>query len=624
MKIRERIIVAFGGLLVLLLLLAGVSLSLTSDFSNSLGQATQDNSHIVVNATSIFVQLPKVGSAALFSTEEDRQSATAHVRDVERVNSMINEFAHSVRLDEKSEEIVELKRNWAEYSESVRLAYMMPAGPAKNAYWEGTIQPAAMRTRESLEKVIRTNMELSDRTIEELQVKLDRAQLMLMVIAGLGLLLSIGFMLALGRLFVQPTRELVMAIDSYDTEPPERALGSRRRSDEIGDLADALDRLLHRVRETRRDDARLMKRIERRSEMAMDCLPDAVFVLDRDGRIGYMNAIARKMVEAAPATAPEGIPWPTIRLMVEQAAHTGNPEIRRELDKSLQIFINGDEKFFLPGVFPLLNEQGSETDELVLLLSDVSYLRQLDEMKTDLVATVSHQLKTPLTAVRMSLHMLRSNNEDLAQIDKELLSTAIDESERLHETIENLLGMARIQAGAMKMQVETVDTSKWIHDVVDGFHGVLREKGITLTQDVPADLPPLRIDVPRMGVVFENLMSNCAKYCRAGDKVHVRAKKDRSDPLTVIIAVSDTGPGISRTDITRIFDKFFRGGTREKPGVGLGLAIARRIINAHGGEMTCYSVEGEGTTFTIVLHCRVESALAGSILSIPSGNSIAT
>ncbi|MCC6547985.1 HAMP domain-containing protein [Candidatus Sumerlaeota bacterium] len=613
MKIRERIMIACGGLLILLLLLAGVALSLLSEFSRSLNQATQDNTRVIMTAASLFTEIPRVGSLSFFSTEQERLNSADLEKSIEVVHANLALLVASLRIAKTSPEVVELQQQWSNYAEDARASFIMPEGPEKNAHWETTVMPGAARVRLALREVMRLNMVESDRAIDSLQSRLEQGEIILMLLAALGIVLAAGFLWALGRLFVQPTRDLVDAINAYEDAPLQRSLGARPRTDELGAVAGALDRMMDRVRETRQGHARMVKRLERRSEIAMDSLPDAILLLDRQGRISYLNEMARKMIDGSPGAATAGIPWPAIRRMVEHVVETRKPEVRHELDKSLQIFVDGVEKFYQPGVFPVFGEQANDLEEIVVLLNDVSYLRQLDEMKTDLVATVSHQLKTPLTSVRMSLHMLRSNGGNLSPTDMELLSTAIDESERLHDTIQSLLDMARIQAGAIEMQMQAVETSSWIRENVEGFRGLLTEKQIKMTTEIPSSLPALRLDGPRMGAVIENIMTNCAKYCRAGDSLHIRAKQDRTDPTTVIMAFSDTGPGISRHDITRIFEKFFRGGTRETVGAGLGLAIARRIVNAHGGEMTCHSVEGEGSTFTIVLHSKTEGDSGGRL-----------
>ncbi|MEO8376680.1 MAG: histidine kinase dimerization/phospho-acceptor domain-containing protein, partial [Candidatus Sumerlaeota bacterium] len=532
MKIRERIIIAYGGLLILLLLLAGVSLSLISEFNLSLRQVRHDNTSIAKNHIEIFTGLPKVSSAALFSSEEERQNPSLLEAKISDVGAKVRVLCNSLHIPQATPRINDLKKSWNDYAELIRAGYLMPPGKEKSQFWETYLQPAGAKTRDALGDVASLNLDFNDREIGSLQNKLEHAQIVLLSITLLGVLLCIGFLRALGRLFVKPTHDLVQAIEEYNDVPAEKTISSRVRPDEIGAVAGALDRMLDRVRESRKGDARLMKRIERRSEIAMDCLPDAIFLLDREGKISYLNDIARKMIDSAPPDAPAGIPWPLVRRMVERSVESKQPEVRRELDKSLQIFIEGDEKFYLPGVFPIVNEQTDITDEVVLLLNDVSYLRQIDEMKTDLVATVSHQLKTPLTSVRMSLHMIKgSASSIMTPVDKELLTTAIDESERLHETIQSLLDMARIQAGAIEMHLDTVETSTWLEETLKSFRHLLSDKNISLTMDIVADLPPIQIDAPRMSAVLENLMTNCAKYCRSGDSVHIRAKRDRSDPF---------------------------------------------------------------------------------------------
>ena len=242
-------------------------------------------------------------------------------------------------------------------------------------------------------------------------------------------------------------------------------------------------------------------------------------------------------------------------------------------------------------------------EEIVILMNDVSYLKQLDEMKVDLVATVSHQLKTPLTSIRMSLHMLNANRaQSLTPNDIELVSTALDESERLHQTIQNLLDMARTHSGAIQMNFELVDSSAWFTQIGGAYHQMLAECGLGLSMNIAASLPSLLLDTHRMAAVIENIMTNTAQHCRPGDNVLLQVSTDPTDESIVTLSISDTGPGIEPSQVTRVFEPFHQGVAQRKGGTGLGLTIARRIIQAHGGEMVCRSVLGEGTKFIITLH----------------------
>lgn len=601
MKIRERIVVAYVGLLVLLLLLAGVGLSLTSRLGGDAAGASVSNVRSIRNATKLMREMPQLTNQAYFGNVEGGEIPPEARAMIDEFDMLVAEFGDGLRSEATDSAARELQTAWDGYLSDLAQMFAMPAGQDKELLAEERVRPATSRLRELLGEIVEANLSSLNADFIATQEDARRSQVLLLALAGLGVVLCVGFLAALGPLLAQPSRELVEAIDAMAKDDALEAFLPKAGPDEIGAVAGALRKLIERIRETRKVDAKLIRQLERRCEDAMDCIPDALLLADRSGRILYSNDVAKKLLGTSAPADMASLPWPIVRELFDGCVATGEARVSKDLDKALQIFLRGEERFYLPGAFPLV-EDGT-LEEVVLLLNDVSYLRQLDEMKTDMVATVSHQLKTPLTAIRMSLRMLKGGgNPALSDTERELLGMALDESERLQSTIESLLDMARIQSGAIQMDMRMVETGPWMQELAEAYRPLLDEHGIELQVDIDDALPRLELDTTRMGIVIDNLMTNCAKYCRNGDTVAVRASVDGSDAQTVIITVADTGPGIPAADLARVFEKFYRGKDRGKPGAGLGLSIARSIVQAHGGTMACYSAEGGGTTFSVALH----------------------
>ena len=221
-------------------------------------------------------------------------------------------------------------------------------------------------------------------------------------------------------------------------------------------------------------------------------------------------------------------------------------------------------------------------------------------MKRGLVSTVSHQLKTPLTSIRMAVHLLLEENVGaLTEKQAELLLAARDDSDRLNGILDNLLDISRMESGKVPMSFAPVAPQVIVAEAAEHFAAAYQDKGISLQTAVPGDLPEVMADAARIVHVFDNLLSNALKYTSAGGSVTMSA---RADEEKVIFSVSDTGTGIPREYLDTIFDQFFRVPDQQaRAGAGLGLAIAREIVEAHGGSITVDSTEGHGSTFTVML-----------------------
>jgi signal transduction histidine kinase len=372
-----------------------------------------------------------------------------------------------------------------------------------------------------------------------------------------------------------------------------------RSKDELGQLAEAFNAMAARLREFRRSDRAKLLRIQRTTQMAINSLPDAVAVLSADGTVELSNSSAITLFGIKPGTNAKtlGIPW--LDALFERVRKEVHPITPEGYESAIQIFQDGIERFFLPHAIPIMDE-GRQLGGITLVLADVTALRRLDESKSDLLSTVSHELKTKLTSARMAIHLLLDERTgDINNKQTELLITAREDMERLHRIIEGLLDIGRIRSGYLKMEMKPLEAEALVSQAVEAVRLGFQGKGLQLEYDVPADLPRVMADPTRIHLVLDNLLSNALKYTPAGGQVLVRAE---SKDDYVLFQVKDTGTGIPSADLPRVFERFYRGSKEGEPGgAGLGLAIAKEVVEAHGGEIFVESQEGVGSTFSFTL-----------------------
>ena len=403
-------------------------------------------------------------------------------------------------------------------------------------------------------------------------------------------------------------------------------------ADELGELASAFNQLAADLAEFRRTNIRDVVQAKNTLEATLEALPDAVVLLDADGRVLSMNHAALEICAAMGVSAPttlddlrlEGLD-PGILLTVPD----GPTNVGRvaDLSRTIRVCREGTRRQLLPRLVPvpgLTPQRGGA----ILLLYDVTDLARLDEMRSELVAVASHELQTPLTTLRMTLLMLQEAAAGLPTRERELVATSLIGVEQLAETVHEFLDLTRIEAGELRLNIEPVHLGDLLTDVINHASSQASARDTVVRARIPADLPAVMGDARRLRVVFDNILSNALKYTPIGGLVTLEALHSGSgldeDTATVAVSVSDTGPGVPAAYRARIFDKFFRleheqldDGRRSPRGAGIGLYMCRQIVELHGGQVSCTAGPSErGACITVQIPAGDPAASSGDQVSL--------
>jgi two-component system phosphate regulon sensor histidine kinase PhoR len=226
---------------------------------------------------------------------------------------------------------------------------------------------------------------------------------------------------------------------------------------------------------------------------------------------------------------------------------------------------------------------------------------RISKLQTDFVNKVSHDLRTPLTSIRMFVETLQMGRLDDPERRAEALEIIAGETERLSGLIDRLLDWARMESGKRPYRFELTEVEAVIDEALQAFEPQLLHRPAQVTRDVPPGLPRIRIDRSAMGDALLNLLQNAHKYTGPEKKIVISARRQGQ---AVLLTISDNGPGIARHDQKRIFEKFYRGRDpldRTIEGSGLGLAMVKHIVRAHRGKVSVWSQRGAGASFTVAL-----------------------
>jgi len=238
---------------------------------------------------------------------------------------------------------------------------------------------------------------------------------------------------------------------------------------------------------------------------------------------------------------------------------------------------------------------------LVMVLHDITEIRRLERARRDLVANVSHEFKTPLTAIRGFAETLLDGALADSQNNRRFLRIICDHAERLSRLTDDLLKLSQIEAGKLELKRRPVSIRPLIEPCLETIRLNAEEKNLAVECDCSPDLPLVHGDPPAVQQAIQNLLDNAVRYTPRGGRIAVAARVHDS---YVAVSVSDTGPGIPASEQTRIFERFYRtdaARSREAGGTGLGLSIAKHLVEAHGGRIEIRSEVGHGSTFTIYL-----------------------
>jgi signal transduction histidine kinase len=345
--------------------------------------------------------------------------------------------------------------------------------------------------------------------------------------------------------------------------------------------------------------ARLGERVERlesdRSELSsvLDRLDDGLAVIDRAGQIQRVNRSFETWVGRKGLLGQRLVSLfrdPDNRVAVEAALNDGKPAVHE-------------------------TELGSRTVQLsalplksgaLIVIRDLTRTRQLEGVRRDFVANVSHELKTPLTSMRGFAEALADTGLQ-PQMAREFAGRILANADRMQRLVDDLLDLSRIESGAWHPELEELRVEPLVADAWTSLHPTPETRGVRLTMDVPEDVTVVA-DRDALFQVLSNLLDNAVRYSPDGSTIRLRVRT--SDDGTRF-EVTDDGPGIPSAQLERVFERFYRvdaARSREAGGTGLGLSIVKHLIAAHGGRVGIDSVLGQGTTAWFTLPGSFEKA----------------
>jgi NtrC-family two-component system sensor histidine kinase KinB len=608
--LRQKLLIGFGGLLAILFVVSGLGVAVLAQYRGALDKFYYENWRSVEYGQNMVDAMdrlndaakPVVGAGDRHAAAELSAANNAAVRPLADFDKNLDDENHNITLPGEDAIASDLTRLWLGPGgcRETFLTLLRPDTTAAMRQSASTrLAELSPKVKAGAQAVIKLNLDNMKPIDGRAKQMADRATRLMILLAVAGAALAVVFTLMVGRTILRPLGTLIRSFREIEQGNLDLVVQVKSR-DELHQLAEAFNSMAARLRELRRTDKAKLIRTQRTTQLAVNSLPDAILIVSPEGVIELSNETAQRLFQLIPGQSVSASRQHGLAELFRSVAEIGKPSEYRGYESAIEVYDQGGQaKFFLPHAVPILDAE-KHLLGVTLVLADVTNLRRLDEMKSGMLSLVSHELKTPLTSVRMGVHlMLEEQVGSLNNKQTELLLAVRDESDRLQTIIDDLLDMGRLETGSVQLDLRPESVEGLISAAVAHLESSFRDKGVELATEIAEQTPPVLADPARIEYVFANLFTNALKYTDPGGHVRVSAKAEGEN---VRFVIEDSGIGIPQEYLSRVFDRFFRVPRGNQPsGAGLGLAIAKEIVEAHGGAITVQSQEGQGSRFSFTL-----------------------
>lgn len=497
-----------------------------------------------------------------------------------------------------------LRTLWMSYQEKFdHLKEIRDPEESKRFYF-AELEPVFREVKTAAETILAMNQDAMVRKSEDVRRTADRMNTItstaVLGVLLLGLFLSITFT----RRLLRPLAELSQATRRIG-EGDFTARAESRGADELAQLANDFNAMASRLSEYRNSSLGELLQVQQAAQAAIDSLPDPVVVFGVAGDVRNVNRAAEtllRLVLESDTIDPLKEVDISVRMVLERLrSHVlggKGPYTPKGFDEAIRVSSSEGDRYLLPRAIPVYEPRGGIVGTTVIL-QDVTRLRRFDELKNDMVATVAHEFRTPLTSLRMAIHLcLEQVVGPVTEKQADLLHAAREDCERLQAMVDDLLDLSRIETGRVEMRKRPTSIAALVEATLEAHRVLSEERGVHLAvMPLPVD-EEVFVDPERVALVLSNLVSNALRHTPAGGQITLRAQPTNG---WVRFEMTDTGAGIAKEHQPHLFEKFFRVPGTPTSGAGLGLSIAKEIIKGHGGEIGVKSEEGRGSTFWFTL-----------------------
>ena len=608
MTLKKKILIGYGIAFTLMgLVVAWSVLNLVS-----LGQASdailRENYRSILSAENMIDALERQDSGVLLMFLGDPKTGKAQFRENEsRFLEWLARAKDNITVPGEGKLIQDIETGYGHYRQQFSdwaevVIDEKPPSVVLHRYYSETVYPPFVRVRRDCRQLRHLNEAAMYKASERAGSVANRAIWSTVLFAASALIIALSFSLFLsGRiaspllLFMEAARKI--SSGDYAVRVPVET------RDELGLLAEEFNRMTSQLERYHALNIEQIISEKQKGEAILASIEDGLVVFDTGLRVTGINPAARRMLDLGVAevlgkVCPEIFSPTLICDLVRKTIESGTPPNGPEEERIVSFPQNQGPRQVLFSV-TTIGDRERGLSGIVLLLRDVTRLKEVERLKSEFVMAASHELYTPLTSLALSIDLLLEQTAgNLSLKDRELLQVAHEEVQRLKALVQDLLDLSKIESGKITLEIEDVSVAAVFNQIQAIFKGQLEMKSVHLFVDLPEDPPLIRADANKITWVLSNLISNALRYVGQDGQIRLQVKRLGSQ---VQMAVQDDGPGIPPEYQSRIFQKFVQVQGREAGGTGLGLAICKEIVRAHRGTIWVESSPGHGSAFSFTL-----------------------
>lgn len=571
MKIKTKLTLGVGLLFLMILLLSIVSARYMFEIKADTENVLVDNYRTLEYSRNMLVSLENVTEQGLQKFEESLQKQESNITEINE-----REVTQELRVHFDS-----FRQNQSDSSIKSEI-------------------------RKDIFKLMDMNMQSIQRKSEMAKETANSAVFWIAITGTLCFLIAFILLINLPSNIANPIKELTESIRQIADKNYSERVHFESHS-EFGDLAKSFNAMAQKLEEYNNSNVAKLMMEKKRVETLIDKMHDPVIGLDEKMQIIFANEEANQII-GLPDSELIGFQSKDLALkndlLRELIKDIEETEFNRNGIKPIKIYANGKESYFEKDVQHIsiipTGEKKAKIVGHVILLRNVTEYKELDSAKTNFIATVSHEFKTPISSIKMSLQLLE--NEQVGNLNAEqqnLVESIKDDANRLLKITGELLNMTQVESGNIQLAILPSDPKEILKYAINATKTQADQKQIQFQLNCPDKVSKIQADNEKTAWVLTNLISNAIRYSYDNSTVFLTIKETNKH---VIFSVKDTGQGIAPQYKDKIFDRYFRVPGTKKEGTGLGLAISKEFIEAQGGQITVDSEFGAGSTFILTLN----------------------
>lgn len=606
-SIKSKIFLILTVFLVLTIGNSLVSINYFSKLQLSIDLIMHANYDSVIAAQNMIEALEREDSLELaFIFEKDSILSTTYEEKHMKFLEWLYKAKNNITEPGEKEVLIEIENNYTKYTEKVKILQGLKTRESEtdaSTYYYNEILPLFEELKVNCVNLSDMNQEAMIKKKENSKELATSASYYTLSILAIVLIIGLCIIGYLLKKIIIPIQDLAVGIKkvakgNYDYKIP------LKREKEINFVLEDFNHMVEELKKYEDLNIKEILREKQKAEAIVESIDSPIIVTNSENKITMINKSSERVLDVKEKKILnrhflEGIENHEMFDVIEK---TGSLTNESKIFADIELVEGIEKKYYRVTANPIWFNQ-NENIGTVTIMQDITKFKEVETLKSEFVATVSHEFRTPLTSISMAVGLLLEETFENKDDEKELFTIIKDDSEKLNSLVSDLLDLTKMESGKIEMDIQEVNIEEVIMPVKRAFKMQLAEKNVDFNVGINGVARLLKVDINKISWVLANLVSNALRYiaCDGSGKIEIRAREVNNEML---ISISDNGLGICDEDQNRIFEKFVQLKNRSSDATGssgLGLAICKEIVKAHRGEIWVDSILGEGSTFYFTL-----------------------